>query len=144
MKSTILTDERMQIVTGRIATIFLGLTQTALLGVILFRRYFLGQGEEYYNDIRLILAVSVFGYIAVRLYYGAVFPILSVKKLLIIYIGFVIFLTIVLSIWLGLPTLDNWENTILPVLLGPAILLFGYWLMAFLGNRRMEKQISDN
>ena len=142
MKQPFVTDERMQIVTGRIAVIFLSLTQTAILGIILYRRYFLGQGDEYYNDIRIVLGVSVFGYIAARLYYGAVLPVLSFKKLAAIYVGFVVFLSVVLSIWFGLPTIDDWQNTILPVLLGPAILVSAYWLMAYLGKKRMEKEIS--
>ncbi|MEJ2749877.1 MAG: hypothetical protein P8183_18505 [Anaerolineae bacterium] len=142
MKQPFVTDERMQLVTGRIAVIFLGLTQTAILGIILYRRYYLGQGEEYYSDIRLVLGFSVFGYIAARLYYGAVLPVLSFKKLVYIYVGFVLFLTVVLSIWFGLPTINNWQNTILPVLLGPAILVSAYWLMAYLGKKRMEKEMS--
>jgi len=138
-KFHIVSDERMQVISGRIAWIFLGLTQTAILFAILRRRYFLGQGEEFYSDFRFILGLSVFGYIAARLYYGAVLPILSIRKLLYIYVGFVTFLFVVLSIWFGLPTLDNWTNTILPVLLGPAILLFLYWLFAYLGKKRMDK-----
>ncbi len=142
MKQPFVSDERMQVITGRIAVIFLSLTQTAILGIILYRRYFLGQDETYYNDIRIVLGFSVFGYIAARLYFGAVLPVLSIKKLAAIYVAFVIFLSIVLSIWLGPPTVDNWQNTILPVLLGPAILAAAYWLMAYLGKRRMEKEIS--
>jgi len=138
-KFHIVSDERMQIVSGRIAFIFLGLTQTAILMAILRRRYFLGQSEEFYGDFRFVLGLSVFGYIAARLYYGAVLPILSFKKLFYIYAGFVTFLFVVLSIWFGLPTLDNWTNTILPVLLGPAILLFLYWIFAYLGKKRMDK-----
>lgn len=138
-KFHIVSDERMQAVSGKIAFIFLGLTQTAILFAILRRRYFLGQGEEFYSDFRLILGLSVFGYIAARLYYGAVLPILSIKKLVYVYVGFVTFLFVVLSLWLGLPTLENWTNTILPVLLGPAILLFLYWLFARLGQKRMDK-----
>ena len=112
MKQPFVSDERMQIITGRIAVIFLSLTQVAILGIILYRRYFLGQSEEYYSDIRIVLGFSVFGYIAVRLYYGAVLPLLSFKKLVYIYLGFVLFLFVTLSIWLGLPTMDNWQNTI--------------------------------
>jgi hypothetical protein len=142
MKNLFISDERTQIVTGKIAAIFLGLTQTALLGIILYRRYFLGQSEEHYADIRTVLLISVFGYIAARLYYGAVLPVLSFKTLVYIYVGFVTFLTVVLSIWYGLPTLDNWQNTILPVLLGPAILISVYWLIAHLGKKRIEKETS--
>ena len=142
MKIQLLTDERMQIITGRIAVICLSLTQLALLSIILYRRYYLGQNEYQYKDINLVLGLSLFSYFAARLYYGAVLPILSIKKLAYIYLGFVVFLTVVLSLWLGLPTLDNWQNTILPVVLGPAIIVFLYWLMAHLGQKRMEKEIS--
>jgi hypothetical protein len=37
MKQPFVSDERMQIITGRIAVIFLSLTQTAILGIILYR-----------------------------------------------------------------------------------------------------------
>ncbi len=141
MKAPFVSDERMQVLSGRIAVIFLTLTQVGILSVILRRRYFLGQGNEYYSDIRIVLALSVFGYIAARLYYGAVLPLLSVRKLLTIYLAFVAFLFVTLSVWFGLPTLDNWQNTILPVVLGPAIMLGGYWLMAYLGKKRLEKEV---
>ena len=142
MKQPFVSDERMQTITGRIAVIFLSLTQTAILGIILYRRYFLGQPDEYYSDIRIVLGVSVFGYIAASLYFGAGLPVLSIKKLGYIYAGFVIFLSVILSIWFGLPTVDNWQNTILPVLLGPAILVAAYWLVACLGKKRIEREIS--
>jgi len=138
-KFHIVSDERMQVVSGRIAFIFLGLTQTAILFAILRRRYFMGQGEEFYSDFRLILASSVFGYIAARLYYGAILPILLFRKLLYIYAGFVSFLFVGLSVWFAMPTLDKSTNTILPVLLGPVILLCLYWLFAYLGKKRMDK-----
>lgn len=142
MKQSFVSDERMQVLSGKIAMIFLSLTQVGILGIILYRRYILGQGEEYYTDLRIVLALSVFGYIAARLYYGAVLPLLSIRKLVLIYIAFVVFLFVVLSIWLGLPSLDNWQNTILPVVLGPAILISAYWGIAYLGKKRMEKDIS--
>ena len=142
MNNYFVADERMQIISGKIAMIFLGLTQTALLGIILYRRFFLGQSEENYSDISIVLMLSVFGYIAARLYYGAVLPVLSIKTLVYIYVGLVTFLMITLSLWLGLPTIENWQNTILPVVLGPAILISFYWLIAHLGKKRMEKKAS--
>ena len=129
-------DERTDRLSGYIANTFLGLTQTALLGVILYRRYMLGQPEESYADFRMILMLSVLGYIAARLYFGALIPQFRVRTLLIIYAAFVAFLFVVLSAWYGLPTLDNWHNTILPVVVGPAILIGGFWLFALLGKKR--------
>ena len=138
------TDERMGAISGKMAFIFLGLTQTALLASILYRSLVLGQSQEQYGDIRLILLLSVFGYIAARLYYGAILPALSLRTLVFIYIGLVVVLFVTLSLWLGWPSLDNWQNTILPVVLGPAMLVAGYGLLAHFGNKRIDKEISDD
>jgi hypothetical protein len=43
----------------------------------------------------------------------------------------------------GIPAMSNWQNTWLPALLGPAILIGGYSLVARLGKRRLEKQIAE-
>lgn len=115
------TDERMVAISGKIAIVFLVFTQMALLGSILYRRIGLDQNEADYVDLRIILLISVFGYIATRLYFGAVLPKLSIRKLVNIYFSLVVVLFVVLSIWLGLPSLENWTNTLLPVLLGPAL-----------------------
>jgi hypothetical protein len=136
-------DERTSAISGKIAFIFLVLTQTALLVDILYGRFIAGNPPEAARDIRLILFVSVFGYIAARLYYAVILPVPTMKLLASIYIGLVLFLLIVLSLWLGLPKPDNWQNTVLPVLLGPAVLLGLYWLLAYLGNRRLDKQIDE-
>lgn len=138
------TDERMVAISGKIAIVFLVFTQMALLGSILYRRYGLDQSEVDYVDLRMILLISVFGYIATRLYFGAVLPKLSIRKLVNIYFGLVVVLFVVLSIWLGLPSLDNWTNTLLPVLLGPAILVGLYWFFAYWGNRRLEKTFTED
>ena len=136
-------DERTSAASGKIAFIFLSLTQTALLGDILYRRFIAGQPPQAYADIRYILLFSVFGYAAARLYFAAILPLPGIRSLLSVYGGLVIVLFTVLSLWLGLPTLDNWQNTLLPVLLGPALLVGLYWLLAYLGNRRLEKQIEE-
>ena len=137
------TDERMVAISGKIAIVFLVFTQMALLGSILYRRYGLDQSEVDYVDLRMILLISVFGYIATRMYFGAVLPKLSIRKLVNIYFGLVVVLFVVLSIWLGLPSLDNWTNTLLPVLLGPALLVALYWFLAYWGYRRIEKTITE-
>lgn len=142
-KKELITDERMSNLSGKISMIFLSLTQLGLLGLILYQRYVLELPEQHYNDLRVLLAFSVFGYFATKLYFGAILPVVKFKTMIIIYLAFVTFLTIVLSIIYGLPTLDNWKNTILPVLLGPAIIIALYMLFAFLGRRRVEKEIKE-
>jgi len=131
-------DERTDALNGRIAVVFLGLTQVAMLFAILYRRYALGQPEAAYVDFRMILMLSVFGYIAARLYFGGLLPRYRARTLVLIYLGAVAALFVVLSAWMGLPTRDNWQNTILPVVLGPAILVGGFALFAHLGRKRME------
>lgn len=136
-------DERMAAASGRISVIVLVLTQTALLVDILFRRFALDQSSQDTQDLRWILLGSVFLYIAIRLVYGAVLPVLSWKVLGSVYIGLTGGLFVVLSLWLGLPELVNWQNTILPVVLGPALLVGGYAALACWGNKRLEKEISE-
>ena len=143
-KSFFSTDERMSVLSGQIGIIFLSLTQLALLGSILYRRYVLDQPEEYYNDLRVILAFSLFGFIATRLYLGAVNPVLSGRTLFTLYAGSVVSLFVILSAWFGLPSMDNWHNTILPVVLGPAILVGGLWAFSALGKRRLDKSMEED
>jgi len=135
-------DERTQALSGNIATIILALTQTALLGSILYRRFALGMDEAYYRDIKIILLASVFSFIAARLYFGAVLPVISFRILVRVYVISVVLLFMVLSLWLGWPNLSDWQNTILPVVLGPAILLGLYAGLAYLGEKRIEKLVS--
>ena len=134
-------DERTTQISGRIAMIFLGLTQIALLLVILYRRYLLKQDAVEYSDIQLINLFSIFGYIAARLYYGAILPVLSLRSALIAYISMVAPLFIILSIWFGLPDLNDWTNNILPVVAGPAVLVGLYSLFAYLGKKREQKDL---
>jgi hypothetical protein len=70
-------------------------------------------------------------------------PQIKFKNLVVIYLGFVALLFVILTIWLGLPDLSDWQNNILPVLLGPAILLGAYWFFAWLGAKRIDNQIKE-
>lgn len=137
------TDERTQNLSGQLAIIFLSLTQVALLLAILYRRYILHIPEEAYGDLQLILAVSVFGYIVARILVGAHVPVVRTRTLIICYVCFVTFMTVVLSIWHGPPTVDNWSSTILPVLLGPAIVILVYVGLARLARKRMRQYLED-
>ena len=141
MKKPSFYDERLATIAGKIAIIVLPLTQVALLLAVLYRSYVLNQPDEAFTDIRLILGVSVFGYIGASLFWGGYFPIIKIKTLLIIYLALVMGLFTVLSMVYGLPKLDNWMNTLLPVLLGPAILVSLYAGAAYLGHKRIERDI---
>ena len=142
MKSAIF-DERTLNVNARVSQVSLMLTQLGLYAIIFYRVYILQQPDETVNDLRILLTVSVFGTMIATLYLGGLLPKLKFKTLVFIYLGFVAFLGTVLTLWLGVPDLSDWQNNILPVLVGPAILIGAYWLFAWLGAKRIEKQIEE-
>lgn len=136
-------DERTLNLNARVSQVTLVLTQVGLLGIILFRSYYLDQPDSANNDLRILLALSVFGTLFTTLFFGGMLPKIKFRALALIYLGFVALLAIILTVWLGLPDLSEWQNNLLPVLLGPAILLGAYWFFAWLGAKRIEKQIQE-
>jgi hypothetical protein len=136
-------DERQERITSRIALFFLYFTQIALAGIIFYRRYVLHQSNDEIADLNILLAVSLFGFIAIRLLFNAGLPILRWKTTLIIYVGFVLVLGTILTIWYGFPPASKWSTTLLPVLIGPAIVLGLYHVFAVLGQKRMQKDLED-
>jgi len=142
MKKPPFYDERVAGTAGKIAAIVLPLTQVALLVAVLYRAYVLNQPDQEFTDLRIILGVSVFGYVGASLFWGGYFPVLKVKTLLVIYLALVVGLFAVLSLIYGLPTIDNWANTLLPVIVGPAIMVGLYAGLAYWGQKRIEREIS--
>ena len=136
-------DERSQVVAGQSAMIMLGLTQVALGVVLMVRLYVFDQPDAELRDIQWVLLGSIVGYFALRSFLGGIMPVPTMKQALLAYLGMTIFLFVVLSLWLGLPDLSDWTNNVLPAILGPAIIVGGYWLIAALGKRRVEREIFD-
>jgi hypothetical protein len=136
-------DERSRALNGTIAQVFLGLTQMGLLGIVFYRLYVLGQPDAELSDLRMLVALSIFGYIAARLYYGGILPELAWKPALIAYVALAGLITGVCLLIYGFPAPEDWANTWLPTLLGPALLIGLYALVAWLGKRRIEAEIAD-
>lgn len=136
-------DERSQQVAGQSAMIILGLTQVALGAVLMIRLYVFDQPDAELRDFQWVLLGSIVGYFALRSFLGGIMPVPTMKQALLAYLGMTIFLFVVLSLWLGLPDLSDWTNNVLPAILGPAIIVGGYWLIAALGKRRVEREIFD-
>lgn len=137
-------DERSERVAGRSAMLALGLTQVALGAILLIRLYVIGQPDEELRDIQWVLLGSIAAYFALRSFLGGIMPVPTLKQAAIAYLGLFAVLFVTLSIWLGLPELKNWANTILPVAAGPAIVVGGYWLVAWLGQRRIERELASD
>ncbi|MCC6603504.1 MAG: hypothetical protein IT327_09860 [Anaerolineae bacterium] len=136
-------DERSQQVAGQSATVMLGLTQVALGVVLLVRLYVFDQPDAELRDFQWVLLGSIVGYFALRSFLGGIMPVPTMKQAVLAYLGMTLFLFVVLSLWLGLPDLADWTNNVLPAILGPAIIVGGYWLIAALGKRRVEREIFD-
>jgi len=134
-------DERMRSNTRYAAAIWLGVTQILLAGVIFYRLYWLGQPDAEIRDFQAVFAISIFGYMALQLFLGGVMPIPTWRGALAAYLTLTSIIVTVCLIIYGWPQPDEWANTWLPALLGPALILCGYALVARLGQWRVERQI---
>lgn len=124
--------------------IVLGLTQVALGVVLMIRLYVFDQPDENLRDIQWVLLGSIVGYFALRSFLGGTMPVPTTKQAALVYASMTLFLFIVLSLWLGLPDLNEWTTNILPVIVGPAIIVGGYWVIAALGRRRVDQEIANS
>lgn len=122
--------------------IMLGLTQVALGTIILVRLYILDQPDAEVRDFQIVLLGSIVGYFILRSFLGGIMPVPTARQAVIAYVLMVVGLFTVLSLWLGLPDLSEWTTNILPVTLGPGLIVGGYWLIAALGKWRIERQLN--
>lgn len=136
-------DERSQWVAGQSAMIMLGVTQVALGIVLLIRLYIKDQPDAEVRDFQLVLFISIAGYFILRSFLGGIMPVPTLKQAVTAYIVMVTALFVILSVWLGLPDLSEWQTNVLPVVLGPAIMVLGYWAIAALGAWRIEREIEE-
>lgn len=136
-------DERTRSTTRYAAAIWLGITQVLLAAVIFYRLYVLGQPDEEIRDFQAVFGVSVFGHVALQLFLGGVMPTPTWRGALTAYLMLTFFIVAGCLMIYGWPQPAEWANTWLPVLLGPALLVCGYALVARLGQWRVERQIES-
>lgn len=136
-------DERTRGNAGHAAGIVLGITQILLTGVIFYRLYILGQPDSELRDFQAVLAISLIGYIGLQLYLGGLFPVPTPKGALVAYLGLMGLVTGGCLLIYGVPPISDWKSTWLPTLLGPAIIVAVYYLVAWLGRRRLERLMGE-
>jgi hypothetical protein len=136
-------DERTQQVAGHSAMIMLGVTQVALGVILAIRLYVFDQPDAQVRDIQIVLFGSILGYFVLRSFIGGVMPVPTLRGAVAIYLAMVTFLFVVLTLWLGWPDLSEWTTNILPVVTGPALVVAGYWTIASLGRRRIEREMEE-
>ena len=132
-------DERTEFISGRLSFIFLGLTQAGMLIAIVIQRYSFQRPPAYYNDVAIILGISIIGYWMTSFYLGGVLPELSTKAIIGSYVIYVLSIAIPYTLIRGFPNQGEWVRWILVIFGGPAVLTGGYSVVAALGKRRLDR-----
>jgi hypothetical protein len=141
-------DERDLNIFYRICTVMYLLTIYGLMGVQLYRQFVLHQPHQQWDDIAMILVINVFVLIASFLFISGDLNLKKIKLSWIIggYIGFVLlglsFTVFKYTILLGqgISLSQVWDYLMLVIKIS-GLLVIGLILLAYLGNRRIEKQI---
>ncbi len=134
-------DERTRSNTQYAAALWLGVTQVLLAGVIFYRLYVVGQPDAEISDFKAVFGISIFGGLALQLFLGGIVPTLTWRGALATYLTLTAFVVGGCLVIYGRPHPSEWANTWLPALLGPALIVGAYALVARLGQWRVERQI---
>lgn len=140
MDSLWIGDERTERQGDRLAFIFLGLTQLGLLLAIVYQRYVLNLPPPFYNDAAIIMIVSMLGYWCIRIFYSGLFAKISLRQILAVYLTLVAVIAIPHTLVHGLPVSGQWTARLVPILGGPAALLVIFYILAYFGNKWIEKK----
>ena len=142
-------DERGNRIFRQISSVLYIVTLYALIGIQLYRQFVLNQPSEEWNDIAILIAINAIVWVGSLLYLsGVVNPkVVRMRYLIIGFTGFVI-IGLVFTIIKYSVLLDQTLSMSLILdsffmVLKISALLIGLWgLLAYLGNKRMEKRIS--
>jgi hypothetical protein len=147
-KGSLNLDERDINIVRKICTTLYLITLYSLIGVQLYRQFVLHQAIEEHEDIAIIIAFNVVVFLGSLLYIsGGVNPQkVKLRRIIAGYVGFVLIgfiftvfkYTILLGQELSLMQVVNYFFTVLKV---SGLLAIAWGLLAYLGNRRIEKQI---
>ena len=141
-------DERERNVYSNFITVLYFITLVALIGMQLYRQFALDQPNEQWNDIALLITFNVLFLLGGVLYLsGNVNPKkIKTRYIVIGYAAFVLLgllftifkYSILLEQKVGLDEIWEYILIITPI---TAILAVGWGLIAYLGHRRIEKQL---
>lgn len=136
-------DERTELINGKVSAVILVFTQAALAIAIAYLRYVKHLDTSYTGLFSAILVASMSIYWGLRLYLSGALPVFSLRIYIAKYLAIVAVIVIPSGLIHGWPTVQNWTSTILPATTIPALFLFLIWLIAFMGKRRIDRQIQD-
>ena len=147
-KQIIKLDERGNRIFRKISSVLYIVTIYSLIGFQLYRQFVLNQPQEEWNDIAILISINAIVWVGSLLYLsGVVNPrVVRMRYLIIGFTGFVI-IGLVFTIIKYSVLLDQTLSMSLILdsffmVLKISALLIGFWgLLAYLGNKRMEKRI---
>ena len=140
-------DERNKMIAYKVISIMYFLTIIALVGIVFYRQFALGQDIGDFEDVAIIMTINSLFLISALLYFGAI-PIrkLKVKSILSIYALFIVLgslftyakYNIFQSPGLSIEQLFD-KLIIIFIITG---ILMGFFIMfSFLGKRRIDKEL---
>jgi hypothetical protein len=142
-------DERGNRIVRQISTILYIITLYSLIGSQLYRQFVLDQPSEEWNDIAILISFNVIVWLGALLYLSGVvdpktvrlrYLIIGFAGFVIVGVAFTIFkYSVLLEQTLSMRQILGSIFTVIKI----SALLTGFWaLLAYLGNKRMEKRIS--
>ena len=142
-------DERGKRIARQVSTILYIITLYSLMGFQLYRQFVLNQPSEEWNDIAVLISFNVIVWIGSLLYLsGVVNPrVVRVRYLIIGFFGFVMIglaftifkYSVLLDQTLSMRQILDYFFTVLQI---SALLVGILGLLAYFGNRRLEKRIT--
>ena len=140
-------DERNKQIAYKVIAIMYFLTIFAIIGIVIYRQFALGQEIGDFEDIAIIMTINTLFLISALLYFGAIsIRKLKIKSILLIYLVFVILgslftyakYNIFQSPRLSFEQLFD-KLIIIITIIG---LIMGFWiLLSILGNKRLDKEL---
>ena len=141
-------DERELVVFRKICTTMYIITFFALIGIVSYRDFALGQPHQQWDDIAMLMTINVIVMIGALLYLnGSINPTkIKIRYLIVGYIGFVLvgfaFTTFKYAVLEGVPIdLTFAFDNLIIILLISGVLVLGWSLLAYFGSKKIEKKI---
>ncbi len=141
-------DEREMNTFLRICTTMYIITIIALIGIVNYRQFVLGQPHQQWDDIAMLMTINVIVLLGSVLYLTGVVNPKQIKPVYMIagYIGFVLLgftftifkYTVLLGQDVGLTQAWEYLRTVIII---SGVLVLAWGVLAYLGSRRIEKQI---
>ena len=141
-------DEREKRIVRRVSSFLYILTLYSLIGFQLYRQFVLNQPSEEWNDIAILISINAIVWIGSVLYLSGVFnpKVVRMRYLIVAFTGFVI-LGLAFTIFKYSVLLDQTLSmrqildTGFMVVKISALLTVFWGILAYLGNKRIEKRI---